>query len=186
MATDTSDLNVFREGISHLLQPLIDDVDDKTTTTIVGFALQMVGTCGKAMDFRRSSLHQDYLSQRLRGKARNKSVVVIATFYKAASTYVSHSVINDILVEMSDSEDLFPDDKNMPTFANMCMACGPKSDKRSNHNGITSILNRASARASTKSVLSQLVGADIIATRESDWRIEQRLTRLHQPRAKTI
>lgn len=44
MAADASDLEVFKEGITQFLVLLTDEVDDKTATTVIRFALQAVGT----------------------------------------------------------------------------------------------------------------------------------------------
>lgn len=44
MATETSDLNVFKRGATQLLSTLTDETDDTTAANVIHFALQVVGT----------------------------------------------------------------------------------------------------------------------------------------------
>lgn len=103
----------------------------------------------------------------------SKPFVVVTALYSTAPAYISHKVTKSILEAVCESQSLFSEHQNMQIFANLWMACGPTLDRNLKCDGITHLLKKAAAKASTEAILPQLAVAGLIAARASNWEIER-------------
>ncbi|KAJ4321958.1 hypothetical protein N0V94_002670 [Neodidymelliopsis sp. IMI 364377] len=159
MASSATDLDLFKYGTTKLITALPDEIDEETAIFTIRHLLN-------TKEFEQSIASQVW-------NFRPFEVLLDLWHQQEAlegTLFITDNVLFHILTDASKANYFF-EPQNFEMFAKMLKAFGPKLDQNVTVGSIASILDMVAVRASSTSLVHQLLVAGLIDMRSNGYKI---------------